>query len=81
MRMAGTPKRNNDTVSGVFGLLSVNGIIRMSELQSISNNHISFDCACGHSAKMSVSLFIEKYGKDTILNDVVKNARCCWCEP
>ena len=55
--------------------------IRMSELQSISNNHISFDCACGHSAKMSVSLFIEKYGKDAILNDVVKNARCVGVSP
>jgi len=48
----------------------------MTELQSISNNHISFECACGHSAKMPVSLFIEKYGKDAILNDVVKNALC-----
>jgi len=55
--------------------------IRMSELQSISNNHILFDCACGHSAKMPVSLFIEKYGKDAILNDVVKNARCVGVSP
>ena len=54
--------------------------IRMTELQSMSNNHILFDCACGHSAKMPVSLFIEKYGKDAILNDVVKNARCTRCK-
>jgi len=52
----------------------------MTELQSISNNHISFECACGHSAKMPVSLFIEKYGKDAILNDVVKNALCTRCK-
>ena len=52
----------------------------MSELQSISNNHISFECACGHSAKVPVSLFFEKYGKDAILNDVVKNARCTHCK-
>ena len=54
--------------------------IRMTELQSISNNHISFECACGHSAKVPVSLFIEKYGKDTILNDVEENARCTHCK-
>jgi hypothetical protein len=52
----------------------------MSELQSISNNHISFDCACGHSAKVPVSLFIKKYGEDTILNDVEENARCTRCK-
>ena len=55
-------------------------LIRMTELQSMSNNHISFDCACGHSAKMPVSLFIEKYGKNAILNDVVKKARCTRCK-
>ena len=54
--------------------------IRMTELQSMSTNHILFDCACGHSAKMPVSLFIEKYGKDAILNDVVKKARCTRCK-
>ena len=48
----------------------------MNELQSISNNHISFECACRHSAKVPVSLFIEKYGKVAILNDLVKKARC-----
>ena len=53
---------------------------RMTELQSISNNHISFECACGHSAKMPVSLFIEKYGKDAILNDLVKKARYTRCK-
>ena len=52
----------------------------MTELQSISNNHIPFECACGHTAKVPVSLFIEKYGKDAILNDVVKNARCTRCK-
>ena len=52
----------------------------MTELQSISNNHILLECACGHSAKVPVSLFIEKYGKDAILNDVVKNARCTHCK-
>ena len=52
----------------------------MTELQSISNNHISFECACGHSAKVPVSLFIEKYDKEAILNDVVKNARCTRCK-
>ena len=52
----------------------------MTELQSISNNHISFECACGHSAKVPVSLFIEKYGKNAILNDVVKKARCTRCK-
>ena len=52
----------------------------MTELQSISNNHILFDCACGHSAKMPVSLFIEKYGKNAILNDVEENAHCTHCK-
>ena len=92
MRMAGAPKRNNETVSGVFGLFSVNGNSDcssrcptpysrpMTELQSISNNHVSFECACGHSAKMPVSLFIEKYGKVAILNEVVKKARCTRCK-
>jgi hypothetical protein len=27
-----------------------------------------------------VFLFFEKYGKDAILNDVVKNARCTRCK-
>ena len=53
--------------------------IRMTELQSMSNNHILFHCACGHSAKMSVSLFIEKYGKDARVSGVVKKARYTRC--
>ena len=92
MRMEGTPKRNNDTVSGVFGLLSVNG-----------NSNCSSPCPtpCIHSHDW-IAIYVQqpyfvwlrlwpwlqgagfpvhlKYGKEPILNDVVKKARYTRCK-
>ena len=46
---------------------------------TITNNHISFECKCGHTSLISVTAFIEKFGRDSEVNPVVAKARCSRC--
>tara|TARA_B100000787_G_scaffold18308_1_gene12778 strand:+ start:505 stop:795 length:291 start_codon:yes stop_codon:yes gene_type:complete len=51
----------------------------MTRLATITNNHISFECKCGHTSLIPVTAFIEKFGREAELNDVVTKARCSRC--
>jgi len=51
----------------------------MTRLATITNNHISFECICGHTSLVPVIAFIEKFGREAELNDVVAKARCSHC--
>ena len=51
----------------------------MTRLASITNNHLALECACGHKAIIPVTKFIEKYGLEANVNDVIAKARCFVC--
>jgi hypothetical protein len=51
----------------------------MTRLASITNNHISFECKCGHTSLIPVTAFIEKFGREAELNVVVQKAQCSHC--
>ena len=46
---------------------------------TITNNHISLECKCGHTFLIPVTVFIEKFGREVKLNVVVQKARCSRC--
>ena len=46
---------------------------------TITNNHISLECKCGHTSLIPVTVFIEKFGREVKLNVVVQKARCSRC--
>ena len=52
----------------------------MTRTATITNNHISFECKCGHNSLIPVTAIIEKFGREPKLNVVVQKARCnrCW---
>jgi hypothetical protein len=51
----------------------------MTRLATITNNHISFECKCGHTSLIPVTAFIAKFGQEAELNEVVTKARCSRC--
>ena len=51
----------------------------MTRLVTITNNHIGFECKCGHTSLIPVTAFIEKFGREAELNEVVQKARCSRC--
>ena len=51
----------------------------MTQLQTISNNHLSFECKCGHAPNVPVTQLMERYGKEITVKEVVKKARCSNC--
>jgi len=51
----------------------------MTWLVTITNNHISFECVCGHTSLVPVTALIEKFGREVELNEVVAKARCSHC--
>ena len=51
----------------------------MTKLSSISENHFAFECQCNHVALVPVKLFLDRYGPDALLKDMVKKARCSRC--
>ena len=51
----------------------------MTRLATITNNHISFECKCGHTSLIPVTAFIEKFGREAEVNAVVAKTRCSRC--
>ena len=51
----------------------------MIVLRSIYQNHLVFNCLCGHVGKVAVKDLMLKYGGDTTLDAVEKAARCSRC--
>ena len=48
----------------------------MMVLRSIYQNHLVFNCLCGHVGKVAVKDLMLKYGGDTSVEAVEKAARC-----
>jgi hypothetical protein len=57
--------------------LKVEGILL--RLATITNNHISFECKCGHTSLILVTAFIEKFGREAEVSAVVAKACCSRC--
>ena len=53
--------------------------MNMTRLASISNNHFSFECPCGHTALVPVAEFIKKFGLEASVDEVLAKARCSRC--
>ena len=51
----------------------------MIVLRSIYQNHLVFNCFCGHVGKLAVKDLMLKYGGDTTVDAVEKAARCSRC--
>ena len=51
----------------------------MIVLRSIYQNHLVFNCLCGHVGKVAVKDLMLKYGGDTTVDAVEKAARCSRC--
>ena len=51
----------------------------MVTLRSIYQNHLVFNCHCGHVGKVAVKDLMLKYGGDTTVEAVEKAARCSRC--
>ena len=51
----------------------------MIVLRSICQNHLVFNCHCGHVGKVAVRDLMLKYGGDTTVDAVEKAARCSRC--
>ena len=51
----------------------------MIVLWSIYQNHLVFNCLCGHVGKVAVKDLMLKYGGDTTVDAVEKAARCGRC--
>ena len=51
----------------------------MTRLASINNTHFSFECCCGHTSLVPVTAFIEKFGLEATVDEVVAKARCSKC--
>jgi len=52
----------------------------MIVLRSIYQNHLVFNCLCGHVGKVAVKDLMLKYGGDTSVEAVEKAARCSRCK-
>ena len=52
----------------------------MIVLRSIYQNHLVFNCLCGHVGKVAVQDLMLKYGEDTTVDAVEKAVRCSRCK-
>ena len=53
----------------------------VTQLASISNNHLGLQCkACGHSSLLAVQLLIDRLGRETNVYDAVAKLRCSHCK-
>ena len=53
--------------------------VNMTRLASITYNHFSFECCCGHTSLVPVTAFIKKFGLEATVDEVVAKARCSKC--
>ena len=51
----------------------------MTRLSSLQKNHFSINCWCGHHSLVPVQLFIDRFGADAFVDDVVTKTRCRKC--
>jgi len=51
----------------------------MTQLQTISNNHMSLQCHCGHSKLVSVKELIGKLSPTATIYEVASKAKCSHC--
>ena len=51
----------------------------MTQLASISNNHIALMCGCGHWKNVPVVDLIATHGREITVKEVVSRARCVEC--
>ena len=52
----------------------------MTELQTISNNHMSLECRCGHRKLMSVKELISRLSPTATIYEVARKAKCSHCD-
>ena len=52
----------------------------MTTLSSITQNHLSLECECGHASLMPVSQLLETIPPDTTVHQVANRARCSRCK-
>jgi hypothetical protein len=50
--------------------------LKVTKLETISNNHISLECVCGHGSMISVAELLKTLKPDTTIFQVAGNARC-----
>jgi hypothetical protein len=51
----------------------------MAQLRTISHNHISLECRCGHRKLVSVKELIERLSPTTTIYEVARKAKCLHC--
>ena len=51
----------------------------MTQLKTISNNHMSLQCSCGHSKLVSVKELIGRLSPTTTIYEVARKAKCSHC--
>ena len=51
----------------------------MTQLKSISQNHLGLRCSCTHAAQVSVEMLIGKLGGDITVHDAIKKFCCHRC--
>lgn len=52
----------------------------MTQLQTITNNHISLECRCGHRKLVSVKELMERLSPTSMVEEVVARAKCSHCK-
>ena len=51
----------------------------MTQLQTISHNHMSLECRCGHRKLVSVKELISKLTPNATIYEVARKAKCSHC--
>ena len=52
----------------------------MTQLYTISNNHMSLECRCGHRKLVSVKELISRLNPTATIYDVARKAKCSHCD-
>ena len=52
----------------------------MTQLHTISNNHMSLECRCGHRKLVSVKELISKLNPTATIYEVARKAKCSHCD-
>ena len=51
----------------------------MTQLRTISNNHMSLECRCGHRKLVSFKELINRLSPTATIYDVARKAKCSHC--
>jgi len=52
----------------------------MTQLRTISHNHMALECRCGHRKVVSVKELISKLSSTATIYEVASKAKCSHCE-